>query len=324
MRIVNGRELQIGDKVLVPNTSYDKHHKLLCNFSLREVTSDNVMSIQSAFSLVLEDRKNIKDSFLFDKNYIVFDEGDSCTFLNGLELKQKDRKQSCYDIRGKSLQVGFFIILFDKDKIGDTTDAQYGLALGKYAFTENGNSLAKRVLYVENPTEYQLSLYNKLVREYKRLEQSQFLSGLIQDNPGVICVATNNVTKYFYLGYRKVIICNEEKLRHVYIKLNVSKEIGKYLYEWLITGCLREDKMNSHERDVYRLYGISSKYMDYNILDILNIFVTLDGRKKDNTYKALVTTVEKKTFLRYINIKTDINDIFSDIVLDGGVIIKGV
>lgn len=329
MNIIKGSHLKIGDKVLVSQNTFTPgvssfKNRIFCNFVLKEVTKYNLITLQQALSLILEERKDVSDCIYRDYTYIVFDEYDSVNFLDADTIKIHDRKQYCYDIRGKSLQAGSFVIVFDSDKLGDFSDAKYGLSLGKRVFTENGYSNEKRALLIENPSKSQMSIYHKLVNEYKKLEKQLYTFEKGTEVPGTICVSTNDRTKYMYLGYREVKKANQSIYRHVYIKLELNRDIGKYLYEWMITGYVRNDKITRREIDVYKNYDLYEPFSQYDILDILKVFVRLGGKKKDGSYKYLVTTVNKKTFLRYINVKIDLKVALNELVLGDNTILGNV
>lgn len=329
MNIIKGSDLKIGDKVLVSQNTFMSGNsslksRMFCNFIIREVTKNNLITIPEALSLILVNNKNVSDCIYKEYTYIIFDEYDSTNLLDAYSIKSNDRKQYCYDIRGKALQTGSFVIVFDNDKLGDFSDAKYGLSLGKKVFTENGYSNVKRALLVENPSKNQMSIYHKLVNEYKKLEKQLYTFKRGTEVPGTICVATNDSTKYLYLGYREVKRFNQSMYRHVYIKLELKRDIGKYLYEWLITGYVREDKMTDREKFIYKNYDIYEPFSQYNILDVLKVFIKLGGKKKDGSYKYLVTTVNKKTFFRYINVKIDLQLALDELVLEDNTILGNV
>lgn len=329
MNIIKGSNLKIGDKVLVSENIYITgvstfKTRLFCNFVLKEVTKSNFVTLQQAMSLILDEGKDVGGCIYKEYTYIIFDEYDSPNFLDADTIKIYDRKQFCYDIRGKALQAGSFVIVFDNDKLGDFSDAKYGISLGKRVFTENGYSNEKRALLIEHPSKSQMSIYHKLVEEYKKLEKQLYTFEKGTEVPGTICVSTNDRTKYVYLGYREVKRFNQSIYRHVYIKLELNRDIGKYLYEWMITGYVRSDKMTTREIDVYKNYDLYEPFSQYDILDILKLFVRLGGKKKDGSYKYLVTTVNKKTFLRYINAKIDLKLALNELVLGDNTILGNV
>lgn len=329
MNIIKGSNLKTGDKVLVSQNTFIPGNssirtRMFCTFVLQEVTKHNLITLQQSLSLILVDKKNVSDCIYKEYTYIIFDKYDSIDFLDADTIKKYDRKQYCYDIRGKALQAGSFVIVFDNDKLGTFSDAQYALSLGKRVFTENGYSNAKRALLVEHPSKTQMSIYHRLVNEYKKLEKQLYICEKGKEVPGTICVSTNDITKYLYLGYREVKRFNQSVYRHVYIKLELNRDIGKYLYEWMITGYIRYDKMTEREKDIFKNYCLYEPFSQYNILDILKVFVRLGGKKKDGSYKYLVTTVNKKTFLRYININIDLKVALNELVLGDNTILGNV